>query len=197
MKQIKETPYHHGNLRNQLIEAGIELINEEGLKGFSLRKAAMRCGVSHTAPYSHFRDKDELISAIGEHITGQFMDKLHNAIKGSEDSPVAVLYLGRAYIDFFIENPQYYQFLFYHSGLTIDLDNENPTDYAPFAIFRTAAYKLFTARNVPREDFSKNLISLWSVVHGIASLLTNNGIKYSGDWSKIFTGFIKDKEELV
>jgi AcrR family transcriptional regulator len=187
-------PYHHGNLRNQLIESGIELINEEGLKGFSLRKVAVKCGVSNAAPYSHFKNIDDLISAMGEHVTESFMEKLHAAISGYEDNLDAIRLLGNAYIDFFVENPQYFQFLFYHSGITIDLDHENSNDYPPFALFRATAYRFFRSANLPEKDYSKRLIALWSVVHGIASLLTNSGIRYSGNWGEIFTRIALQKE---
>jgi AcrR family transcriptional regulator len=187
---MNEKTYHHGNLRNQLIETGIKLINEDGLKGFSLRKVAMNCGVSHTAPYSHFKDIDELISAMGEYITVRFMDKLNSSLQGVEDSQEAVLCLGKAYIDFFSENREYFQVLFYHSGISIDLNQENASDYPPYALFRATAYKLFRSSNMPEEVFSKRLAELWSVVHGIASLLTNSGIRYNGNWKEVFIGVI-------
>ena len=53
--------YHHGNLRQALIDAGIKIINEQGEDALSLRKAAALCEVSHAAPYAHFKDKEELI----------------------------------------------------------------------------------------------------------------------------------------
>lgn len=193
---MMDKPYHHGNLRNQLIETGIELINEDGLKGFSLRKVAAKCGVSHTAPYSHFKNVDELISAMGEHVTAQFMDKLCASIKGHENSQEAIALLGQAYIDFFIENPLYFQFLFYHSRLIIDLDNENPDDYPPFALFRTTAYQIFNKIGLSEKDYSIQLFSLWSMVHGVASLLTNTGVNYSGDWRQIFKYKIIPKEDV-
>lgn len=183
---MKEKPYHHGDLRNKLIEAGIGLINEDGLKGFSLRKVAAKCNVSHAAPYSHFKDIDELIYAMGEHVTERFMDKMRTSIRGQENSLEATSLLGQAYISFFIENPQYFQFLFYHSGLTIDLDNDNANDYPPFALFRTTAYQMFHSIGLPEEAYTEKLIVLWSMVHGIASLLTNQGIRYSGDWIHVF-----------
>lgn len=56
--------YHHKDLRNALIEKGIEIVNSEGLYSFSLRKVAAACGVSHAAPYSHFQSKEELLLSL-------------------------------------------------------------------------------------------------------------------------------------
>ena len=65
--------YHHGNLRNDLIEAGIEIVSEKGEKELSLRKIAAKCNVSQAAPYAHFQSKEELINAIQEYITDEFL----------------------------------------------------------------------------------------------------------------------------
>lgn len=183
---MKEKPYHHGNLRNQLIEAGIKLINLDGISSFSLRKVAAECQVSHTAPYSHFKNIDELVSAMGEHVTGQFMDTLYASVQGQEENPEAIALLGQAYIDFFMEHPQYFQFLFYHSGIVIDLDNYEADSYPPFALFRTTAYTLFRSIGLPEAEFTTQLIRLWATVHGITGLLTNNGVRYSGNWRDLF-----------
>lgn len=188
---MSEKPYHHGNLRVELIEAGIEIINNEGLNSFSLRKVAAKCNVSHTAPYSHFKDIDALICAMCEYVTAQFMEKLQASTAGKSDGPETVTSIGLAYIAFFIDNPQYFQFLFYHSGLNINLDKEDSEDYPPFALFRTAAYRMFEKNALPKEAYSVNLASLWSVVHGIVALLTNSNIHYSGDWQQVFINIIK------
>lgn len=192
---MNEKPYHHGNLRNDLIEAGIQLINEEGLKSFSLRKVAARCQVSHTAPYSHFKDVDALISAMGDYVTEQFMEKLHFAVQGKEENPEALAFLGEAYIDFFVQHPHYFQFLFYYSGLTIDLDEERPDDYPPFALFRSTAHGMFRKWGLPEGDHAATLIASWSLVHGIAALSATSGIKYSGKWTDIFEEILLKKEK--
>ena len=184
---MNEKPYHHGDLRNKLIEAGIELINEDGVKGFSLRKVAVKCDVSHTAPYSHFKNKDGLINAMGTHVTERFMEKLRASINGQENSSKAVSLLGRAYISFFTENPQYFQFLFYNSGIRINLDSDNADNYPPFRLFKATAYQMFCKIGLPEEEYQKTLLGLWSVVHGISSLLTNKEIQYSGDWCDVLT----------
>ncbi|MEF2967741.1 TetR/AcrR family transcriptional regulator [Paenibacillus sp. M1] len=169
---MKEKPYHHGNLRNELIEAGIELINEVGLRDFSLRKVATKCNVSHAAPYSHFKNIDELVGAMGEHVTERFMDKLRASIRGREDSREAVSLLGQAYIEFFMEHPA-------------------------FALFRKTAYRMFRRMGQPESGDSQRLIALWSMVHGIASLLTNPGVRYSGDWREVFIKRLEAKEREV
>lgn len=184
---MKNVHYHHGDLRNQLIETGILLITENGMNRFSLRKVAAKCGVSHAAPYSHFKDIDELIHTMGKHVTKKFMEKLTASIEGQDDNRIAVLLLGSAYISFFQENPHYFQFLFDHSKIKVDLDQNTNDDYPPFTFFRETAYKMFKDLGLALEDYQNNLIALWSLVHGIASLLTNNGIHYSGDWNKVLT----------
>ncbi len=193
---MADRPYHHGNLKNELIESGIELINEEGLNGFSLRKVAAKCHVSNAAPYSHFKNIDDLIGAMSNHVTEHFMEKLYASISGKEDSLEAIILLGNAYIDFFTENPQYFQFLFYHSGIKIDLDQESPDDYPPFALFRTTAYRLFCRQSLPEGVYRERLAALWSVVHGIASLLSTKGIRYSGNWHEVFAQISNQKEKL-
>ena len=63
MAQQRQT-YHHKDLRNALIETGIQIVNTEGVNAFSLRKVAAACGVSHAAPYSHFQNKEELLEEM-------------------------------------------------------------------------------------------------------------------------------------
>jgi len=187
---MKSKPYHHGNLQNKLIEAGIEIISEEGVKDFSLRKVAAKCGVSHTAPYSHFNSIEALNQAMGEYVTQKFMEKLRISIQGQEDSRVAVSLLGSAYISFFSENPHYFQFIFYHSGITIDFDIGAENDYQPFALFKETTYRMFYDMGLAKNDYLNNLLALWSLVHGVASLLTNKGVQYSGNWNNVLTNNI-------
>lgn len=182
---MDKKPYHHGDLRNALIESGIDWINEKGVNQFSLRKVAFTCGVSHNAPYAHFKDIGALMTAMSEHVTGQFMDSLKDALKDLDSEKDAITILGKAYISFFAGHPKYFQFLFYHSGVRIDLDSDCMDDFPPFTLFRNTAYKALEALDLSDAEKKQALISMWSLVHGIAALLTNKSIKYSGDWSKI------------
>ena len=107
--------YHHGNLRQALIEAGIRMINEYGEEALSLRKVAAACGVSHAAPYAHFKDKESLLEAIKETVTLQFIHELEEAIAaaGNGTAENAVHEMGKRYILFFRNHPDYFYFLFH------------------------------------------------------------------------------------
>ena len=182
---MTEKNYHHGDLRNALIETGIELINEKGIRRFSLRGVAAKCGVSHTAPYAHFKDMDELLRAMSEHVATRFVQMLQAAIEGRENQIDVITSIGKAYITFFMEHPNYFQFLFYSSGMTIDLDDEHSGNYPPFALFRDAAYRSFQKAGLPPETQKQILIAKWALVHGIAAMATSKYIKYSGDWREL------------
>ena len=77
---MPEDTYHHGDLKAQLIEQGLKLLDTEGYNSFTLRKVARLCGVSQTAPYRHFHSKDELIGAIANHALGAFSKQLEDAV---------------------------------------------------------------------------------------------------------------------
>ncbi|WP_223879724.1 TetR/AcrR family transcriptional regulator [Paenibacillus spiritus] len=185
---MKEGSYHHGDLRNTLIENGIELINEQGIGGFSLRRIAARCGVSHAAPYSHFKDKDDLLSAMAEHVTQQFADRLRSAVEAAEEPDSELERVGTAYIAFFEEHPAYFPFLFYHSGIDIHVNGETDVHaaYPPFEVFRGTARRAFRKTGLPPERDASMLMAVWSSAHGIASLITARPIHYAGNWREIW-----------
>ena len=137
---MTEDKYHHGNLKQALIDAGIKIINKEGEQGLSLRKVAAACGVSHSAPYAHYKDKDELLSAIKSSVTEQFTEYLHEAVDGmkEESAEKAIVAMGRSYVKFFINNPDYYQFLFYNQRITVHLmaGETHEEDYPPYLLLK-------------------------------------------------------------
>ena len=78
--------YHHGDLKRRLLDEGLKLLNEEGYAGFSLRKLARRCQVSHNSPYRHFSDKDELIRILAGDIHTKFNQALQESLEKAGDS---------------------------------------------------------------------------------------------------------------
>ena len=179
--------YHHGNLRQALIDAGVKIINENGEENLSLRKVAAACGVSHAAPYAHFKDKDELIEAIKENVTERFMEKLVDAIEGKPTADAAIIAMGRAYVTFFSKNPDYYIFLFGKQNITahLKMNKEYKGDYPPFLLLRRM-YLLHLEQNGLEktvEEQEIELIKIWSIVHGMASIACMKGVKSSFNWN--------------
>lgn len=168
-----ERGYHHGNLKEALLQAALDLIGQKGPAGFTFAEAARSAGVSPAAPYRHFRDRDELLSSVAERGFEQFTAMLQSAWdEGRPTVPVAFERLGRAYLQFAREEPAYYAAMF-ESGLSL---GNHPAMQAAgdrsFAVIRTAAERLaaMTPPGVPRPPAMMMALHIWSMSHGIASL---------------------------
>ena len=105
--------YHHENLKQKLLDEGLKLLIEEGYEKFSLRKLARKCSVSHTSPYRHFKDKNELVLSIGREIQSKFNKALKKALDNTEGSQEEkIRAMGREYVYFFLSNPDFLELLF-------------------------------------------------------------------------------------
>ncbi len=178
-------PYHHGDLKAQLIREGLKLLNAEGHQGFSLRKVAQACGVSQTAPYRHFKNKDDLIAAITQQALVAFRDQLAGAIQQHPGDPGAQLKaMGAAYVRFFAANPEYLRLLFLSDNtLNMQFINEEAkkqqVDNFQFLETVTTAY----TNAHPESSLSQNelLIYSWGLVHGIATLIVTGEMPAGDD----------------
>ena len=119
-----ERGYHHGNLKEALLQAALGLIAQKGAAGFTFADAARMAGVSPAAPYRHFRDRDELLSSIAQRGFEQFEALLTQAWDdGRPDTVTAFERVGKAYLAFARNEPAFYSAMF-ESGVPVDL---NPT----------------------------------------------------------------------
>ena len=180
--------YHHKDLRNSLIEKGIELVHMEGITSFSLRKTAAACKVSHAAPYAHFQNKEELLEAMQEYITEQFAQTLEVCLHKHAKDPDVMVPMGKAYLSFFLQHPHYFSFLYHQSHIVIDISQEadHEHNYRPFELYRTTVLALMDAYDYSKEKQNDVVIAMWSFVHGITALATMNHVKSDINWeSKI------------
>ncbi|MDE7464140.1 MAG: TetR/AcrR family transcriptional regulator [Clostridiales bacterium] len=183
----KTHSYHHGNLRNELIERAIAIVNNEGEQGLSIRKVASACGVTYAAPYSHFKSKDELLLACREHVSKQFADHLTSSISDKDTTnPETLNVLGNAYIEFFKLHPVYYHFVFNSKEsckmvLTLDEVEDN---YPPFEVFRKVCLALTESHGITKEEGLARLIKCWSLVHGATALIISPNVKLNADWNE-------------
>lgn len=186
--------YHHGNLRQALIDAGLKIINEEGVANLSLRKTAALCEVSHAAPYAHFKDKDELIEAIKSTITERFTEELETAVKASDSAEGAIVLMGRTYVSFFVRNPDYFRFLFGTQNIVAHIrpGKEHKEDYPPFVMFRNTYLRYLKEQKLKksRDDQEIDILKLWASAHGLAAIACMSGVEVSFDWEDKLSGDI-------
>ena len=143
--------YHHGNLREALIRAALELIAQKGPAGFTFADAARWAGVSSAAPYRHFRDRDALMVDVARRGFERFAAALDRAWDDGRPDPLAAFQnLGRAYLDFARSDASYYSAMF-EAGLAPDAEPglQQAADRA-FAVLRKASEAVCTL--LPKED---------------------------------------------
>jgi AcrR family transcriptional regulator len=165
--------YHHGNLREALIESGLRLIAERGPAGFSFAEVARAAGVSPAAPYRHFRDRNALVAEIARIGYERFADALDAAWRDGRPDPISgIESIGKAYLDFARREPAAYAAMF-EPGFPLDEDPLllRASDRA-FGVLRRAA-EVACATHIataPRPPALMVALHLWALAHGIASL---------------------------
>jgi AcrR family transcriptional regulator len=164
--------YHHGNLREALIEAALQLMGEKGPAGFTFAEAARAAGVSPAAPYRHYRDRDALLADVARVGFERFAEALAQAWGEGAPQPLeALVRMGRAYLAFARGEPALYAAMF-EAQVPPDFDPElrQASDKA-FAVLRQACQLL--AETLPadrRPPVMMMSLHIWSLSHGIASL---------------------------
>ena len=173
---MKTDTYHHGNLKEELIEKGLQHINRYGTESLSMRKLADSAGVSPAAPYAHFKNKEAFLASVRDYITERFYQTLRETADRCTKAERVLLDLGKSYVLFFYENPLYYRFLFSRD----DLETET---YPPFVLFESIAEETLRRQmgeNAEECVIHTKVIALWSMVHGLASVVTIKGAVDTG-----------------
>lgn len=168
----KRRGYHHGNLREALIAAALDLIAEKGPAGFTFAEAARAAGVSPAAPYRHFRDREALMADVALQGFERFSDDLDRAWDQGRPHPYRALEnVGRAYLAFARTQPAYYAAMF-EAQLPPDASPElaQAADRAQ-GILRQACEALCALMPADkRPPASMMSFHVWALAHGIASL---------------------------
>lgn len=166
--------YHHGNLRQALVDATAALIEELGPQAFTMSEAARRAGVSAAAPYRHFRGRDDLIEEVARQGFLEFADRLEVAFDdGAPTVLTAFLRMGQAYLDFAGERPGFYMAMF-ESGISIAGKSELSvaSDRAQGVLLRAAdalASRMPQDRRPPSRMVANHV---WALSHGVVELFS-------------------------
>lgn len=164
--------YHHGNLRQALVEATAALIEDQGPQAFTLTEAARRAGVSAAAPYRHFKGRDDLLEEVARQGFVEFAGRLEAAFDSGRPRPLtAFLRMGQAYLDFARARPGYYMAMF-ESGLSIagNADLAAASERAQRVLVDGAealAGRLPQDRRPPARMVANHI---WALSHGVVEL---------------------------
>ena len=177
----KKKTYHHGDLKNALIKAGVEILAKDGVSGLSLRKVAGRAGVSHTAPYSHFADKQALIAAISTEGFRQLYERVSVVTEQYKTEPAKQLVeVAWAYVQFALDDRDRFKVMF--SGVL-----EKEKEYPEFVAESQRNFQLVKmtveanqAAGVLRSGPSDlAALSAWGIIHGFIMLLFEGQIPHA------------------
>lgn len=168
--------YHHGDLYNELLSAGKRLLEESGIHNLSLRNVAQTIGVSHNAPYRHFKDKAALMKAIAESGFESLSAAFLKIIKKYPNDPIKQLKgLGLAYLSVAIQNPETTNLMF--GGFTKkEIGWLTQTDRSSHASFQLLVDVIENGQQkgvFKTENPLECAIAAWSSMHGLAILITS------------------------
>jgi AcrR family transcriptional regulator len=176
----KPHSYHHGNLKEALLQASLDLIGQVGPAAFTLREVARRAGVSHNAPYRHFRSKEELLAALA----AEGFDRLALAMtKAAESVPTALERLrasGRGYVEFALRYPQHFTVMF---EVPWKFELYPQTQAAGARAFGTLLRYVEGCQEqgvLPAGDPNSFALLAWSMVHGVAKLAIGGRLPLAG-----------------
>lgn len=170
--------YHHGDLRNALIMAAVELIEESGSAEFAISDAARRAGVSAAAPYRHFKDRNALLDAVCDlYFIG--LGEEAAATRGAypDGSRNGIIALGHTYLAYVLSRAA-----FYNLAWTREKDLETPAEKEVsrpgFQTFIGAVECWCERQEITDADPLDLGIKLWALVHGLAVLEMNGQLRY-------------------
>jgi AcrR family transcriptional regulator len=174
--------YHHGDLRNALLEAVGEIISEKGLGGVSLREAARRAGVSHAAPSHHFGDKMGMLTAFAARGFEEFGQRMQVAADRAADDGVdaQLRAIGIAYLEFAVERQPYFEVMFrseMHDSQDPDL---KCISHDSFGVLM----KVVEAKQPAELDGADPMhvaMKAWAMVHGLATLWLDGALSQFTD----------------
>lgn len=166
-------PYHHGNLREALIEAALKVLADKGLRNLTLRNVASVAGVAPSAMYRHYASKDALLAGVAENGFARLIAVGERELKLRENDPRG-LYLGisKVYVSFAMENPEQLRLMF-SSAI------EDRSQYPELAETSARSFQQMVAsvRTCQAQGLIKSkhdtltvALALWSMLHGLSIL---------------------------
>jgi len=169
--------YHHGNLREALIEAARHLIAVNGPEGFTLVEAARIAEVSPAAPYRHFPDRQALVAAVAERGFELFDERLQRAAAGTQDAALAFRKMGVAYLVFARQEPGFYGAMF---ETRKSAGADRPAGGSAFDVLVRAVRAVMQPGTCDEESVRTIALQVWALSHGVATLARTGDLPRGG-----------------
>jgi AcrR family transcriptional regulator len=182
--------YHHGDLRRALLQAAVRTIQRHGVEGLTLRAVGEDLGVSRSALYRHFADKDALLTAVAAEGFRAFRLSLTEAWEAAGKGRPGFEAMGLAYVRFALDNPLSYRVMF-GGGFKRDASDPDLTREGDgaFQVLVDSIVEMQQAGLVRRDDPSLLAGFIWAEVHGIATLAIDGALLESGIDVELLTRF--------
>jgi AcrR family transcriptional regulator len=182
--------YHHGNLKQELLDSAVALIAEVGSQAFTLRELARRAGVSHNAPYRHFKDKEDLLGAVAAQGFDRLTASITEAMVEGRTAVERLRLAGLGYVKFALSSPQHIVVMF-----------ETPTSQELRPEYAAAARRAFQTLldaisavqaegGLPAGDPHAFAIVAWAAVHGLAKLSSGGRLPFDAAQTINFTNYL-------
>lgn len=171
---LSTVKYHHGNLKEALIQAGLDILNEDGLESLSLRACAARAGVSHGAPKNHFANLAVLQAAIATEGFRKFAATMRAHMhEAPGDARSQIIASAKGYVAFVEENPHLFRLMF-SMERELDLYPElMPASREAYAVLREVSAGLSPENCENPVHRTTTETMLWTFIHGYANLKAN------------------------
>src|SRR5690606_4830552 len=167
------TSYHHGNLRAALIDAGLKILDSEGVTGLGLRAAARRVGVSHAAPLRHFADLAHYAAAVAAACFEPLADGLETALAAAEDPLSGLRATGHAYVSYARRYPNRFRMLAHPVlGDKARFPRLDEVSDRAFGVLRRAISAAQEFGAIRAGEVEPLAMGAWSTVHGLAAIMS-------------------------
>jgi AcrR family transcriptional regulator len=187
MTTAQRTTYRHGDLRQALVDAGVEMAKSEGPDAVVLREATRRAGVSPNAAYRHFADRTALVEAVSDACLGYAAsaietewDAIDPALGASERARAELRAVGTGYLRFARDEPGLFLAAFTvprHLQAALSPTKAGPGGRTPFELLGVALDDLVAAGELPAERRQGAELVAWSAVHGLAMLILQGPLR--------------------
>src|SRR5215472_9129433 len=187
-------PYHHGNLREALLEAAVRLIAEVGPTAFTLREVARRAGVSHNAPYRHFHDRDDLMAAVAAQGFRELTQAMIEAAAAKSDPIDRLKHAGLGYVTFALRRPEHFTVMFDAPMARRKHPDSAAAAEEAFVTLLNFVKDCQDAGRLSSADLRQMSLLAWTMVHGIAKLAITGRLPFRSNAEVLkFAEFVIDQ----